>query len=145
MNDTIDGKIYELFNVLEAKKTDIKKTEKLINKSWITTGSIAFPNKNPINIQTASEDMIKQIVAELLMHKHFTNLAEETLNLEKSTTFGQYSYSSWITDCEKRLAKLSLTEKNKSLADLEKRLNSIVSPDQRRQMELEAITKELSN
>lgn len=49
----------------------------------------------------------------------------------------------WLADIKARIAKVKIGEKRKKLEDLEKRLNAIVSPELRAQLELEAIEKAL--
>jgi hypothetical protein len=145
MTDKIDSKIYELLNVLTEKKAEVERAEKESKKSWVTNCSLTLPGSNPVNIQTANETVLVEIVANLLKHRDYTNEAEDLLGLPHSNKIAGYAFSSWIEDCQKRLAVISLTTKKQALSALEKRLDGIVSPEQRRQMELEAIAKELAD
>ena len=56
---------------------------------------------------------------------------------------GSYLVSDWIQDMKTRAAKIQLISEKNELAELESRLQAIVSPEQRRLMELEAIAKSL--
>lgn len=143
----IDKKINDLFEVVRKQKAEVEAAEKEAKKKWVTNCSIVLPNgsdkQHPINIQTASESVIKLVVIELLKHREYSQQAEKMLGLGSSEKYDAYEYSQWFDDCKKRIASLSLISKKDSLAGLEKRLNGIVSPEQKRQMELDEIEKSL--
>lgn len=139
----IDSKINELFQVLEKQKKDVEATEKAASKKWHTNCSLQFMGQHPYNIQTASEDVLRNAVSQLLIHKDYAKQAADVLNLPVDNTFAGYTYDHWIEDCKTKIAKIQLRAKKEKLNQLEERLNAIVSPEQRRQMELDAIVKEL--
>lgn len=146
MSETIDQKINELFLVVRNQKTDVELSEKQSKQSWKTNCTIHFDkNTSPINIQTASEAVIKNIIIELLKLKDYANRAEEILGLAKSEIYDGFSFEDWITDCKKRITVMSLRNKKEKLIQLETRLNALVSPEQKRQMELDAITNLLNS
>jgi hypothetical protein len=47
----------------------------------------------------------------------------------------------WKEDFQTRVNQISVQEKRKELAELESRLNAIISPELKAQMELDAIAK----
>ena len=49
----------------------------------------------------------------------------------------------WIEDFKKRIATIHFQKKKEKLQELEKRLNGILSTEQRREMELKAIMADL--
>jgi hypothetical protein len=145
---TIDQKINELFEVVKKQKAEVEAAEKESKQSWRTNCSISLPfgrDENPINLQTATQDKVKNIVIGLLKHKEYSAEAEQVLGLEQSTQYNGFSYDDWISDCKKRISVLNIRTKKDKLAVLEKRLNDIVSPEQKRQMELDSIMKDLGN
>lgn len=145
---TIDQKINELFEVVKKQKAEVEAAEKESKQSWRTNCSISLPfgrDENPINLQTATQDKVKNIVIGLLKHKEYSAEAEQVLGLEQSTQYNGFSYDDWIADCKKRISVLNIRTKKDKLAVLEKRLNDIVSPEQKRQMELDSIMKDLGN
>lgn len=147
MSKEIDSKINELFSVVRKQKAEVEAAEKESKQSWKTNCSIVMPfgaSETPVNLQTASQGRIKSIVMGLLNHKEYAQEAEIILGLEKSSDYNGFSYDDWIDDCKKRIAVLNIRAKKEKLATLEKRLNDIVSPEQKREMELEAIMKEMS-
>lgn len=143
---TIDSKITELFGILNKKKAEVEAAEKTSQQKWKTNCSFpsVFGNTQPINIQTQTENALIELLADLLVHKEFQSKAAELLNADvKSETWGGFTIADWIEDFKTRVAKIQLAAKKAELAQLEKRLDAIVSPEQRRAMELEAITKSL--
>lgn len=146
MSDKIDQEIQKLFDVVNQQKQEMQNAEKLIQTSWKTNCSLPLPEapNHPINLQTAPENRIKYLTAFLLQHRHFNELAEKELQLESTSTYEGFSYDDWINDCKKRMAVIQARTKKEKLRKLEERLNGIVSPEERRRMELAQISKELA-
>lgn len=139
----IDKKIEELFAVVKAQKAEVEKAEKESKRSWNSNGSFKLFAATPVNIQTATEDMILRCLTELLTFKNNSEEALEMLGLKKEVKLDGYTVEEWLEDFKKRIATIHLKAKKEKLKTLEDRLTSIVSPEQKRQMELEAIMKDL--
>lgn len=144
MTDTIDSKIYQLLEVLEAKKKDVSNAEKEAGRSWVTNCSLPLWTGTTLNLQTASTENLVHAVSLLLMLEESQRKAAEVLGVSAGKLYHGYKIEDWIEDCKKRIAKVELNQKKSELATLESRLNAIVSPEQRRAMELEALTKALT-
>lgn len=140
----IDKKIDELFAVVKAQKVEVEKAEKESKRSWNTNCSFKLYGPTPVNLQTATEDMIFKSLTELLSFKGNAEEAIEILGLKKEIKHDGYSVGEWIEDFQKRIATIQLKMKKEKLKTLEDRLTSIVSPEQKREMELAAIMKEMS-
>lgn len=140
----IDKKIDELFAVVKAQKVEVEKAEKESKRSWNTNCSFKLYGATPVNLQTATEDMIFKSLTELLTFKGNAEEAIEILGLKKEIKHDGYSVGEWIEDFQKRIATIQLKMKKEKLKTLEDRLTSIVSPEQKREMELAAIMKEMS-
>lgn len=146
MTNKIDQKINELFEVVRKQKAEVDAAEKETKQSWKTNCSVVIPfgrDESPVNIQTASQEKIKNLVMGLLKHKEYAIEAELVLGLDSESQYNGFSYDDWISDCKKRIAVLNIRTKKEKLNTLEKRLNDIVSPEQKRQMELDAIVQDL--
>ncbi len=146
MVDKIDEKINKLFEVVRKQKEEVEAAEKEAKQSWKTKCSIVVPfsrDDKPVNLQTVLEPGLKNIVIGLLKHRDYTNEAEQLLGVEKTDKYEGYSYEDWFADCKKRITMLNLKAKKERLALAEQSLNAIVSPEQRRAMELERITASL--
>lgn len=140
---SIDEKISSLFKVVQKKKEEVALVEKEQNQSWLTNCSFKGFAQNHTNIQTATENTIFRLTTELLMFRNTAVEANELLCTKQEIKIDNYSVDEWLQDFKKRIAKIQLASKKAELKNLEDRLNSIVSPEQRRAMELEEITKSL--
>lgn len=140
----IDNKIVELIKIVEQQKNEVFDVEKESKRGWKTNCSlniIGFPQ--PLNIQTASIENVVKAYGMLLTV--FSNIgdAAKYLDVQVPNTYDGYSLEDWFDDFKKRVAVIKLKTKKEKLNSLEDRLNSIVSPEIRRQMELEIIMKEM--
>ncbi len=140
----IDSSIMNLLQVLKVKRASVEADEKKLKRGWKTNCSIFIRDRSTaINIQTAKEDVLRLVMRELLISQEYSRKADIELGLEPSNKYDTFTFDDWKEDLSKRMAALQLREKQAELNRLEERLNSIVSPEQRRQLELEAISKEL--
>lgn len=147
MTTNIDKKISELFEVVKKQKAEVEAAEKASKQSWKTNCSIVVPfssSEQPVNLQTANQDKVKSVVMALLKHKEYSAEAESVLGIDSSSKYNGFEYEDWIEDCKKRISVLNIKTKKDKLQELEKRLNGIVSPEQKRQMELDSIMGELA-
>jgi hypothetical protein len=143
MTDTIDQQIDSLFGILKQKKLEIEKSEKEMKKSWLTNCSYENMKGHIINLQTANISSIQQVATEILILESHQNKASSLLGLEDTPKIQGYSADDWISDCVKRVSVLKIKTQKEQLTQLEKRLEGILSTDQRRQKEFEAIQKAL--
>lgn len=145
MTDQIDSKITELFAVLTKQKEEVAEALKTSQQKWKTNCSFpsVFGHTQPINIQTQTESALIELLSDLLIHRDFSIKAAELLNTKFDNKWGGFNIDDWVEDFKTRIAKIQLAEKQNKLAQLEKRLDAIVSPEQRRKMELESLIKEL--
>ncbi len=151
MTNSIDTKIMEMLSLVQQKKADLDQTKKLINSGWKTNCSISLhPDKtSPKNIAVLKKQEIIEVLAFILQTENYIVLAEQELGISAKITkthpkIQGYTVSDWKADCKKRIASLDLKEKEAELDTLETRVNAIVSPEIRRQMEITALEKELS-
>ncbi len=145
MTDRIDSKITELFAVLTKQKEEVSEAVKTSKHKWKTNCSFpsVFGNTQPINIQTQTEPALVELLSDLLIHREFSRKAAEALGVDHKDTWGGASIDDWIDDFKTRIAKIQLAAKQVKLTQLEQRLDAIISPEQRRALELEEITKSL--
>ncbi|UTS52112.1 hypothetical protein [Synechococcus phage BUCT-ZZ01] len=142
----IDSKVRELLNVVTQKKKEIADKETITKMKWLTNCTFPFGDSRPNrNIQTANQEQVLEVARTLTMHEFFDTAAKTKLgmSLDVVSVYAGFNVTSWYTDLQKRLAVISLNEEKRKLDDLEAKLNTLVSPEQRRAMELEAVMKEL--
>ncbi len=141
-----DKIVLELLQKVEDKKRQIGNAER---PSWITNCSFGFdPSNNArVNIQVIRD--IEQLVEihAFLSDKYETyNMSLRALSIpENDAPFRWlgFSFHQWESDIRTRLNGLRIKQKRDELANLEARVNLLVSPKQRRAIELEKLVKEI--
>lgn len=141
-----DEQVQALFNVVQQKKAEIAKTEK---PSWKTNCAFRYrPNIPAIdaNIQTITKVAeLLEIAAFLIEKESCYQKANEALGTDVKFKWLGYSLEDWMADIKTRVNKVEISKKKEELEKLETRLNSLISPEMRNQMELDEITKMLSS
>lgn len=145
MTTNTDEKILELLNVVNAQRQEVEQLESDTKQSWRTNCLFpaVFGGMQPINIQIQTEKAILQLQADLMVQADYLTKAAEALGIKFDGKWGVYPVEDWTADFKKRIAIIKIKDKKAHLDELEERLNAIVSPEQRRQLELEEITKSL--
>ncbi len=141
---TEDQVVQELFDLVQKKKSEIAK----INKpDWKTNCTFVSENGQRWNLHVESDvNVLINILGYLVMKSQTFETARKELNLSDKYkfTYGGYSYNDWKTDISVRIAKIEINSKVSELNKLEARLDAVLSPELKRKMEIEAISKELA-
>lgn len=145
---TSDQLTLNLINEVKIRKAEIAKI--LAKPSYITNCTFSY-NEGTLNgaINIHVENDVRKLVSIGAFLKgqasHYEETAKE-LGVEEAPkfTWGGFSVDEWLADLKTRLSKVQVAKKQKKLEALEARLNAIISPELRAQMELEAIASELS-
>lgn len=138
----------QILKLMEQVKERKKEIETIESPGWKTNCSFSY-NEHPssaVNLHTITEARTLVMIAAFLMEKKKTyEAAAYALGVPDigEFTWQNYTVTAWIEDVSKRLKKLQLSEKRTQLEQLEKRLDAIISPELRAQMELEAIAQAL--
>lgn len=140
-----DEKTMELIRQVSAKKSAIAKAEK---SSYRTNMSFAYgfsDNEKLINLQACNDNnVLLKIAGFLISASDNFYKAQAKLFVEGGEFSHQgFSLDDWLHDIKTRIGKIQIAGERKKLEALEARLNAIVSPELRAQMEIEAIQKEL--
>lgn len=142
-NENADAITLKLIEQVQSKREEIAKVNR---PQWKTNCKFTFStNGKSINLHVESNlEVLTCMAAALLSHQAYYEQAARLLGQKPSeATWDGSPVSDWIDDIKARLAKITVSEKRKSLQKLEARLNLIISPELKRQMELEAIQREL--
>ena len=143
-NDTVkttDEKVKEIFNLVQEKKLAIEKAER---PCWLTSGSFGYsPNSahDRIAVQTLTD--VRKIVdmfSFLIDRKEKSEKAAQELGVDYKFSWLGFTVDEWKSDFQTRVDQISIQAKRKELAEIESRLNAIISPDLKAQMELESIS-----
>ncbi len=138
--------VLELLKKVEEKKQQIGKAER---PSWITNCSFGYdPNNNfRLNIQVERDlSVLVDMYAFLITKKEYHGNAVKQLGLtEKEAPFKwmNFTFDEWAADIQTRISGIKIKAKKDELAVLETRVNALVSPEQRRAIELEKLVKEI--
>jgi len=139
---TTDEKVKTLFESVQEKKLAIEKAER---PCWLTAGNFGYSANSAhdrINIQTLTDvRKIVEMFAFLIDRKEKSENAAKELGVNYTFTWLGFSVDEWKNDFQTRVNQISIQEKRKELAEIEARLNAIISPELKAQMELEAISK----
>jgi len=143
---TTDDLVLELLKKVENKKNEIKAAKKA--PKWKTNLSIGRDPKTThgrVNIMTRtdSNEIIDWYIFLIKREEHISKAAEE-LGFPADLTWLGFPISDWKADLKTRASQLSIDAKQKEVEALDKRVNKLVSPDQRREMELKALQELLA-
>ncbi len=139
-----DTKTLDLIREVSRQKAEISRA---LKPNWITNCNFSYNenSSNVINIHVESNIRnLVCIVAFLTEKERSYKEAATKLGIEAPAfQWNGYSVADWSEDIKVRINKIQITSKQKKLEALEARLNSIISPELRAEMELEAIANEL--
>lgn len=145
--ESTDALVLQLLQKVEDKKKQIGSAER---PAWVTNCSFGFDpsnNNSRTNIQTVRtiEELIE--IYGFLRAKLEANVsAAKELGVsykEKDFKHQGFSFEQWETDIKMAASRLQIKVKRDELAQLEARVNALVSPEQRRQIELAQLMNEL--
>lgn len=140
MATTTDEKVKQLFNAVQEKKLAIEKAEK---PCWETSGNFGYSANSAhdrVEVKTITD--VRKLVdmyAFLIDRKEKSEKAATELGVDYKFTWLGFTIDDWKSDFQTRVNQISIQEKRKELAEIESRLNAIISPELKAQMELEAI------
>lgn len=138
-----DEKVLQLFEVVRKKKAEIAKAEK---PQWKTNCSFGYDQdvNSRSNIQVIS-DVTKLVgmLAFLYEKKKAWDDAAKDLSVDMPFVWFGFSVEDWRSDFQTRINKILITKKKAELELLEGKLDKLMSPEMKTQLELEAISKEL--
>jgi hypothetical protein len=140
-----DKKTLELIKLVRTQKADIEKAEK---PSWKTNRMFSYIEGSSNVVNLAVESNVTKLISYvsfLISQELAYSEAAKRLNVENPPpfTWGGYPLSEWLEDVKLRIAKLQIAAKRAKLEALENRLNTIISPELKAELELEAIQAEL--
>jgi hypothetical protein len=140
-----DQRTLNLIKEVNRQKNEISQAER---PSWITNCSFSYSEgrqNDQINLHVESKVQTLILIAAFLSEKSRTYYeAAGQLGVDAPQfTWSGYSVNDWLSDIKSRINEIQIASKRKKLEALEARLNAIVSPELRAEMESEAIMGEL--
>lgn len=136
----MDQKVLDLFRAVQAKKETVAKASK---PSWATSCEFGFTpssahDRTDIRKIKEPRKLVEMLAFLNERHDGYAKAAGE-LGVDVAFTWLGFSLSEWKEDLKTQTDILTLQAKRKELADLEAKLNTLLSPEQKRQLEFEAL------
>lgn len=145
MPKTTDEAVLALLRKVREKKEEIAKASK--KPQWKTNCTIGYDPESTsgrVNIMTVRDQRkLVDLYAFLVQRQSYGYQACKELGFEQDSSYMGYQIEDWLADLKARAAQLSVEHKKKELDELDARVNKLVSAEQRREMELAELQKEL--
>lgn len=143
---TTDDAVMELLVTVQEKKAEIKSLKK--RPQWKTNCSFGIDpdsthDRKNIQVERNPRTIVNWYVFLLEMEERHAQASHE-LGLPVDLTHLAYPIADWKDDLKARANQLIVEQKQKEMEKLDTRVNMLVSPDQRRAMELEALQQILA-
>ena len=139
--ETADEKVQRLISEVKRRRDEIN----VLNKpQWTTSCSLQLPGFDRMNIQI-EDDMTKLAVSVGVL----ANMRQSCLELQEDTgvpipaIWQGYEMQHWVADIMLRIKVAQLRVKKQRLHAMEQSLDSLLSSEQRRKLELARIEQEL--
>jgi LmbE family N-acetylglucosaminyl deacetylase len=140
-----DQMVLDLIQKVKQRKAEIKAAQGKPN--WLTTCTLGYNQdsvSDRINIQTVNKvEKIVDLYNFLLVKEEKWNQATKELGVDTPLVYMGYPVADWKADLKTRVNQLTIEKKKRELETLEKRLDGLVTVEQRRALELADIAKEL--
>lgn len=140
---SVDETVLALINDVKARKAQM---EKLSKPQWLTPCVLQLPGFDRINIQIETEVSLLLVVRAGLK-RISDSIAQGYKDLElegePDLTYQNYPVTDWVADIEQRIKITQIKKEREKLNRLETRLNDLTSEEQRRELALAEIQKEL--
>ena len=136
---TQDQRVEALFAKLQAKKAEVANAER---PQWITDGKFRYSESmgNSVDIMTVRDER-KLVEILTFLKERSVRYVESAQELGVNVTFTWLSFTveEWTSDLRTRISILQITKKRTELAELEQRVNAVMTPELRREMEMKAL------
>ena len=141
--DTLDSKVQELFDIVQAKKEKIKKLERPNFKTNLSFQTFTDAKIN-LHLIKDPKELVSLISLLKLQHDAFNRICNEN-NFPYKFEVGGFTYEEWESDIFTLINKINIKAEKQDLERKEEKLNSLISKEMKRQLEIEALEKDLKN
>jgi len=141
--EAMDAKVQKLMGTVKARRAKVGKLKK---PQWLTSCRLVLPGHEALNIQVCQDlGLLAMECGALLRMKQDIEAAAKELDVEIVLQWQNYEIDDWIKDIKLRVQVTQIKAEKAKLASLEAKLNKLLSPDQRREIELASIADELGD
>lgn len=146
---TPDDKITQLLTLVETQRAAIAEAERPVFRTNRTFSFIDGDLNKSHNLAVVSDVglLIKMAAHVADAAAGYYRIAKEILGEGENPPFfiwNGYSDKDWLHDIRLRVSQIRLKAQREKLQALEERLDKIISPERRRELELQAIERELA-
>jgi hypothetical protein len=139
--ETLDDKVKKLFDLVQEKKSQIAKLEK---PSYKTNMSFPTADGNRVNLQTVNDPVaLIKILASLKNDSTAFNGICKEKGWDFEYKHANFPYADWEADITTLINRINIKKMKDDLADKENKLNALLSPEKKRELEFAALEKEL--
>lgn len=145
--NNVDKRTLELLSKIQQQKAEIAEVEKPAYKTNNSLPLTQFGKADGINLHTLNTvGPLIQLAGGMLQKADSYAAAVDKLGIENPPPFmwAGFSLNDWLHDLRLHISRIRIKETRAQLEQYETRLNAIVSPELRRELELKAISKGLT-
>jgi len=144
-----DDKITQLLDLVERQKATIAEAERPVFRTNRTFSFVDGDLSKSVNIAVVSDvaALLKMAAHVLTQWTMYREAAKTILGVEEvppKFLWNGFSDEDWLHDIKLRVSQIRLKTQREKLQLMEERLDKIISPERRRELELAAIERELS-
>lgn len=142
-----DDKVMQLLRIAKEKKDRIATVEKV---NWKTNCSFSFNENDSLNSKMnlhaeSNLSTLVKILAHILQQQDFYTQAATKLGVDVQFKYLGFNVSDWQADIENRINRIKILKEKEELQTIETRLNALISPEKRAELELEQLENALIN
>lgn len=140
---TMDQRVQLLFDKLTAKKAEVANAER---PQYITSGQFRYSESvgNVVDIMTVRDERkLVEILTFLKERADKYPAAAEELGVKATFTWLQFTLEEWTKDLKTRVSVLQIAKRRAELQELEARVNAVMTPELRREMEMKKLEETL--
>lgn len=144
-----DDKITQLLDLVEQQKADIAEAERPVFRTNRTFSFVDGDLSKSVNLAVVSDvgqllKMAAHVSASAYAYKLVVGMILGEEETPPKFTWNGFSDADWLHDIKLRVSQIRLKAQREKLQVMEERLDKIISPERRRELELAAIERELS-
>ena len=140
---TRDQRVIAFFEKLTAKKAEVSNAERPV---YVTGGQFRYSESvgTSIDIMTARDERkLVEILVFLKDRSERYPAACEELGVAAEFKWLGFTYDEWKQDLKTRVSVLQIAKRKAELKELEARVNAVMTPELRAELELKALEAEI--
>ena len=140
---TRDERVLALFEKLQSKKAEVANAERPV---YVTGGQFRYSESvgTSVDIMTVRDERkLVEILVFLKDRSERYPVACEELGVEAEFKWLGFTYDEWKQDLKTRVSVLQIAKRKAELKELEARVNAVMTPELRAELELKALEAEI--